>query len=141
MLISNINLTEMTADAADAAGITKEQTNLDAATDEVIQALKNGKTLHGKGFRLPYFNKDKSPAFQEFYKHLCQAIRNILLELKPGLIGTLREICDEIFWGALKNAAIRRLAGKYVADMVKKDLLPLEIVGRKSNKSLLYKLT
>ena len=123
------------------SSITNKQTNLEAAIDEVIQALINGKKAHGKTFHLSYFNKDKSPAFPNFYEHFRHEASNILLELKPGLTGTLREICGEGFWGGLRNAAVRRLAGKYVADMVKKDLLSMEMVGRKSNRSLLYTLT
>ncbi len=106
--------------------------SLQMAVDEVMEARAKGK------FRLRYFKADGTPAFANLYRHFGQALGRELLGLEPGLIGTLKELASEEIWSVLQYPTVQRMAGKYVADMVAKNMLQLKCIGRESNKSLVY---
>ncbi len=106
--------------------------SLQMAVDEVMEARAKGKV------RLRYFNADGAPAFPNLYRYFGQAIGRELLGSEPGLIGTLKEFAGEDLWGVLEYPTVQRMAGKYVADMVAKNMLSLKCIGRESNKSLVY---
>ncbi len=108
------------------------QSSLKMAVDEVMEARAKGKV------RLRYFNAAGAPAFPNLYRYFGQALGRALLGLEPGLTGTLKELAGEDIWEVLQYPTVQRMAGKYVADMVAKNMLPLKCIGRNSSNSLVY---
>ncbi len=106
--------------------------SLKMAVDEVMEARAKGKV------RLRYFNADGAPAFPNLYRHFGQVIGKKLLGLEPGLTGTLKEFSGVEIWSVLQYPTVQRMSGKYVANMVAKNMLSLKCVGRKTNKSQVY---
>lgn len=71
---------------------------------------------------------------------LCISVRDQVLMvidvLEPKQKYTLEELCGEKFWRGLNNPIAQRKAGLFMADMVRKGILPLKFAGKKGTTRL-----
>ena len=86
-------------------------------------------TLLGDGTSVPL----------EFYDRIKGLIEEVIVCLVPDCSYTVRMMCGEDYWAKLKKGEVL-LAGRCVADMVKKGLLPLEPAGCEHQFPKRYKL-
>lgn len=74
---------------------------------------------------------------------LYNTIRKHVTAIAPLLIPdekyTLQSICGPDFWSSLSDGQ-RIEAGRYMADMVRKRLVPYEYAGRLSNNHSVYRI-
>jgi len=76
-------------------------------------------------------------------KALCDSVKyqveSILPALLPDVDFTLKELCGEEYWNQLE-AGERKLAGRFIADLVSRNLLPLSFGLKTDANAKTYRL-
>lgn len=76
---------------------------------------------------------------QAFYDSILSQVREVLPALIPGETYTLKMLCGPDYWDPLDDGD-RRIAGRCMADMVAKNLLPLRFAKSKHEYPKCYQI-